>query len=465
MIKDALALLRVGLYSVRRRLSSPFFKKIYRRERYIIRLHLTARLKNGIFFQSINERAGNIEMKYSMDEVIQYTREEDVEFIRLTFCDVFGRQKNISILPDELPRAFEHGIAFDGSAIRGFGDEARSDLFLRPEPETLMPLPFRPEYGSAVQMFSLITEPDGTPFECDTRNLLKKAAAEAKRKGVEFTFGAEQEFYLFRLGADGRPTNIPVDSAGYMDAAPEDGCENIRRDICLTLGQMGIRSECSHHEEGPGQNEIDFRYSDALTAADQVMMFQRTVKTIAARNGLYADFSPKPIDNAPGSGFHINMSLKTFDEECFKGMIAGILRNVKAMTAFLNPSAESYKRLGRNKAPGFISWSAGNRSQLIRIPAAANEFRRAELRSPDPSANPYIAFALMICAALDGIENRLELPEPSPANLNLFRADNETLSRFERLPETFGSACSIAASSGFIRAHIPERIVNIYCGG
>ena len=218
-------------------------------------------------------------MNYSKEEVMQYVAEEDVKFIRLAFCDVFGKQKNVSIMPDELPRAFKYGIAFDASAITGFGDETHSDLFLHPEPETLTWLPWRPEHGKVVRMFCSITYPDGTPFECDSRGLLKKAIADAKDAGYTFYFGAEQEFYLMELDEKNNPTKIPYDHAGYMDIAPEDKGENVRREICLTLEQMGISPESSHHEEGPGQNEIDFRFSDALTAADNVMTFQTVVKT------------------------------------------------------------------------------------------------------------------------------------------------------------------------------------------
>ena len=400
-------------------------------------------------------------MRYSKEEVLQYIHEEDVKFIRLAFCDVFGKQKNISIMPDELPRAFEYGIAFDASAIAGFGDETKSDLLLHPETETLMPLPWRPEHGSVVQMFSEITRPDGTPFECDTRSLLKQAVREAKTAGYEFSFGAEQEFYLFKLDQDGKPTSEPVDEAGYMDIAPEDHGENVRREICLTLEQMGIRPESSHHEEGPGQNEIDFRYSDPLTAADQVMMFQRVVKTVAYRNGIHADFSPKPLPNAPGNGFHINMSVKPFEQQEFDKLIAGILCNIKAMTAFLNPSSGSFRRLGSYKAPGIISWSPENRSPLIRIPAARGEFRRLELRSPDPCANPYLAFALMIHAGLYGIGNGL--PLPPPIGINLYKASPETLSAYDRLPASFAEACRLAAGSAFIREHVPQEILTIYC--
>ena len=402
-------------------------------------------------------------MKYSKEEVIQYTQEEDVKFIRLAFCDVFGKQKNIAIMPDELPRAFEYGIAFDASAISGFGDERRSDLLLHPDPETLVPLPWRPEHGRVVQMFSSITRPDGTLFQCDTRSLLKNAVLEAQKAGFEFTFGAEQEFYLFRLDEEGNPTKIPSDSAGYMDIAPEDLGENVRREICLTLEQMGIRPESSHHEEGPGQNEIDFRYADALTAADHAMTFQRVVKTVAHRNGLLADFSPKPLENAPGNGFHINISLRPFqDGESFRQMIAGILGNIEAMTAFLNPSEASYRRLGSHKAPQYISWSHENRSQLIRIPAAVGEYRRAELRSPDPTANPYLAFALMIYAGLQGIAQKEILC--APADVNLYRTDSEALSAYRELPNSFEAACKAAAESDFIKAHIPPEILAIYCG-
>ena len=401
-------------------------------------------------------------MKYSKEEILQYAQEEDVKFIRLAFCDVFGRQKNISIMPDELPRAFEYGIAFDASAIAGFGDETRSDLLLHPEADTLMPLPWRPEHGRVVQMFSTITYPDGSPFECDTRSLLKTAIAEAGEAGYEFTFGAEQEFYLFLQDEEGKATKIPCDHAGYMDIAPDDQGENVRREICLTLEKMGIRPESSHHEEGPGQNEIDFRYSDALEAADNTQTFQRVVKTIAHRNGMAADFSPKPLDGAPGNGFHINMSLKPFgSEETFRAMIAGILANTRDMTAFLNPSEDSYKRLGNQKAPAYISWSEQNRSQLVRIPAAVGEYRRAELRSPDPGANPYLAYALLIWAGLDGISRGLKLP--APADINLYKADAKTLAGFEKLPESREKACEAAAKSEFVRRHVPAKILDIYC--
>lgn len=400
-------------------------------------------------------------MKYSKEEVIQYVQEEEVAFIQLAFCDVFGRQKNISIVPDQLPRAFEYGIAFDASAIAGFGDESRSDLLLRPDPETLMLLPWRPEQGQAVRMFCAIVYPDGRPFECDTRTLLRNTVAQAAEKGYAFLFGAEQEFYLFQRNEQGEPTRVPYDRAGYMDIAPDDKGENIRREICLTLARMGIFPECAHHEEGPGQNEIDFKYSDPLTAADNVMTFQAIVKFIAERNGLYADFSPKPLADAPGSGFHINMSVRAADgRDCLYPMVAGVLDKAEEMTVFLNPVEESYTRFGGHKAPKYVTWSRENRSQLVRIPAAVGEYRRAELRSPDPAANPYLAFALTIRAGLRGIGKNLALPPA--ADLNLYQADQETLARFKLLPQDRAAAIQAARSSSFIRASVPELVAAEY---
>lgn len=400
-------------------------------------------------------------MRYSKEEVMQFVEEEDVKFIRLAFCDVFGKQKNISIMPKELSRAFKYGIAFDGSAITGFGDETHSDLLIHPDPETLAFLPWRPEHGKVVRMYSTITYPDGRPFECDTRTLLQNAINEAEKEGLSFYFGAEQEFYLFNLDENGNPTKEPYDQAGYMDIAPDERGENIRREVCLTLEQMGIRPESSHHEEGPGQNEIDFRYSDAMTAADNAMTFQTVVKTVAGRNGITADFSAKPLKGKPGNGFHINISVKPNDnEENMKNLLAGILDKAVEMTAFLNPTESSYDRFGENKAPGYVSWSKENRSQLVRIPAAVGEYKRIELRSPDPTANPYIAFALIIYAGLYGMKNKPELPEES--NINLYKADEETLKKYKKLPSSLEAAKKIASESDFIKAHIPSEILNIY---
>lgn len=392
---------------------------------------------------------------YSYDEVMTYCQEEDVKFIRLAFCDLTGRQKNIAIMPEELGRAFHYGISFDASAIPGFGDEVRSDLFLFPDPSTLSVLPWRSAQGQVVRMFCDIRRPDGSPFERDSRRLLKKAVEAAKEMGITCYFGAEFEFYLFRTGENGEATRIPYDNAGYMDIAPEDKGENVRREICLTLVDMGIRPEGSHHEEGPGQNEIDFRYSDALTAADNAVTFQAVVKTIAMQSGLSACFSPKPLPDQSGNGLHINMSLQgAKDQRQRDAFMAGILRHVREITAFLNPTEESYLRLGEKKAPRYVTWSPENRSQLIRIPAARGDAVRFELRSPDPGANPYIAYALLIYAGLEGI--RTESSLCPPVNVNLFTAGPEVTDSLETLPASLPEALELARRSPLVARYMPE---------
>lgn len=409
-------------------------------------------------------RKGGSDMEYRAQEVIQYAREEKVKFVRLAFSDVYGRQKNVTIMASELERAFDSGIAFDASAVPGFGGEVRSDLFLHPDPATLAEQPWRPENGRLVRMFCDIRCPDGSPFEADCRHILRRAVRDAEAAGCSFAFGSELEFYLFRLDENGEPTRIPYDRAGYMDIAPEDRGENIRREICLTLEQMGIRPESSHHEEGPSQNEIDFRYSEPLSAADNSLTFLSVVRSVAAANGLCADFSPKPLPEHPGSGLHINLSVRGGAEgvEPLNYVIAGILEHIGALTLFLNPCEDSYLRLGGRKAPRYISWSSENRSQLIRIPAAQGEFRRAELRSADPTANPYLAFALLIRAGLDGIERRLTLPEP--ADFNLYTAPPEVLSRYKRLPASLAEAAAAAQASTEVARWLPEPVLRAYLG-
>ena len=400
-------------------------------------------------------------MNYTTQEVKQFVEEEDVKFIRLAFCDVFGKLKNVSIMPTELDRALSEGIAIDAWSITGFDCFDRSDLFLHPDPDTLAILPWRPEHGRVVRMYCDITWPDGTPFECDSRTFLKGAIEAAEKKGYTFRFGTEQEFYLFRNDLEGESTDIPYDNAGYMDVAPEDKGENIRREICLTLEQMGIYPESSHHEEGAGQNEIDFKYSDALSAADNAITFRQVVSAVAYRNGLYADFSPKPVDNAPGNGFHINFSAKSKSGiDVMQNSIAGVLSRIEDCTVFMNNSENSYKRFGVNKAPKFIAWSKENRSELIRIPAAEGDYKRAELRSPDPLANPYLAFALIIYSAIEGINGNEKLS--APADFNMYKADEETLKNYKTLPETLIKAKQKAAASEFIKTHLPKAIISAY---
>lgn len=394
-------------------------------------------------------------MIYTAQEVFDFVKEEDVKFIRLAFCDTLGRQKNTSILPSELRRAFEDGISFDASAICGFGGAEKSDLLLFPDPSTLNILPWRPSHGKVVRMFCDIRHPDSTPFSRDTRAILRRAVADAKAAGITVQFGAEIEFYLFKTDENGDPTKIPFDHATYMDVAPEDKGENVRREICLTLLDMGIQPESSHHEEGPGQNEIDFRYSDAMRAADDAMNFITVVKATARQNGLYADFSPKPLENESGNGLHINMSVKCADgTDRTPAFMAGILAHIRDLTAFLNPSEASYSRFGKCKAPKFVTWSHENRSQLIRIPAAKGEYRRIELRSPDPSANPYLAYALLIWAGLDGIAKDMC---PAPAvNLNLLTAPESETREFDTLPGSLAEAVALANGSALVRRVLGE---------
>lgn len=399
-------------------------------------------------------------MKYSRDEVMQYVAEEDVKFIRMAFSDIFGRQKNISIMPGELKRAFEYGIAIDASAIAGFGGVTHSDLFLFPDPSTISVLPWRPEHGKVVRMYCAIKYPDGTPFLSDTRELLKKAVEDAERAGVTFKFGTESEFYLFCRDENGKPTLTPYDNAGYMDIAPDDKGENVRREICLTLEQMGIRPESSHHEEGPGQNEIDFRYSDPISAADNTITFRAVVNTVAARNGLCADFSPKPLETQAGNGMHINFSASSKDGEVMNCVLGGILEHIREITLFLNRTESSYKRFGSHKAPIYVSWSRENRSQLVRIPAAKGEYRRAELRSPDSMCNPYIAFALLIYAGLDGIKKRCTLPEE--ANVDLYSLCGADAEKYDCLPRNIEEAKAVAEQSEFIKGILPEQITEEY---
>lgn len=398
-------------------------------------------------------------MTTTIAEVLQFVKENDVKFIRLAFCDLLGNQKNISIMPDELPGAFENGISFDAHAIKGFTDITKSDLFLFPDPATLSILPWRSQQGRVVRFYCQIKNPDGSIFWGDTREILKSVLARVDQKGYVCRVGAECEFYLFKTDENGEPTTIPFDNGGYLDVAPFDKGENIRREICLCLEEMGIKPETSHHEQGPGQNEIDFRYSDALSCADNLLTFKTVVRAIAAGNGLFASFSPKPLPDKSGSGLHINLSLTKNGYNVIKlgsnehskvaeSFIAGVLEKTPEITAFLNPLPNSYERFGSFEAPKYISWSHGNRSQLIRIPAATGERVRMELRSPDPATNPYLAFALVISAGLYGIEKNLSLTES--VNVDLYTADKSITERLVCLPQNMGEALKIAEQSEFV---------------
>lgn len=382
-------------------------------------------------------------------EVMEYVEEENVKFIRLAFFDVKGHQKNISIQPSELLRAFSTGISFDASSIEGFNDEAHSDLFLVPEPRTLSILPWRSFDGSVVRMYCDIYNPDGTLYKNDTRYLLKQALEQAKKAQIEIRCGNEYEFYLFQLDEKGKATKTPLDQAGYMDIAPFDQGEDVRRQICHYMMEMGMEPEASHHEQGPGQNEIDFRYNNPLLAAEDGATLRWVIKTVAQANGLVANFMPKPLKEEAGNGFHINMSTNSHMDE----FMAGILNHIKEITLFLNPTENSYDRLGEDKAPKYVSWGYNNRSTLIRIPAGN---KRLELRSPDCLANTFLAYTLLIYAGLDGIEKHMTCMEPT--SLNLFKETGE----FDVLPQSLKEAKKLAENSDFVKKYVPENILKAY---
>lgn len=386
---------------------------------------------------------------FTQKEVMEYVEEENVKFIRLAFFDVKGHQKNISIQPSELLRAFSTGISFDASSIEGFNDEAHSDLFLVPEPRTLSILPWRSFDGSVVRMYCDIYNPDGTLYKNDTRYLLKQALEQAKKAQIEIRCGNEYEFYLFQLDEKGKATKTPLDQAGYMDIAPFDQGEDVRRQICHYMMEMGMEPEASHHEQGPGQNEIDFRYNNPLLAAEDGATLRWVIKTVAQANGLVANFMPKPLKEEAGNGFHINMSTNSHMDE----FMAGILNHIKEITLFLNPTENSYDRLGEDKAPKYVSWGYNNRSTLIRIPAGN---KRLELRSPDCLANTFLAYTLLIYAGLDGIEKHMTCMEPT--SLNLFKETGE----FDVLPQSLKEAKKLAKNSDFVKKYVPENILKAY---
>ena len=309
----------------------------------------------------------------------------------------------------------------------------------------------RPKRGALIEK-TIAPEADGRFVVCF------ESEDTARLKPREYVWDVRLAIQA-NVDENGEVTDVPYDQATYMDVAPEDKCENVRREICLTLERMGIQPESSHHEEGPGQNEVDFRYSDPLSAADNAVTFLTVVKTIAARNGLYADFSPRPLEGRPGSGFHINMSVQGGADDLMHRAMGGILDKITDMTLFLNPTEQSYSRLGAHKAPKYISWSSNNRSQLIRVPAASGEYRRFELRSPDCTANPYLAFALLIWAGLSGIENNIALPEACNVNLHTADSRNVTLAT---LPKSLADAEKCAADSNFIAQHLPQSLIEFF---
>ncbi len=404
-------------------------------------------------------------------DILEFIEENDVKFIRLSFCTPLGVQKNISIMSSEIESAFENGVSFDASAIEGFSDVTKSDLLLFPDINTLALLPWRPNVNSVLRFYCDIKNPDKTPYESDSRYILKNAINNLKQMGLDCKIGTECEFYLFKTDEDEKPTLETLDSGGYCDVSPMDKGENIRREICLLLEEMGLNPERSHHEQGPGQNEVDFKFSDVLTSADNLITFKSVVKSVATRNGLFASFMPKPLKDKSGNGLHINMSLyknnvnlfsdeNNEDYKLAKHFIAGIMDKIQDITLFLNTSNNSYERFGKFEAPRYISWSKQNRSQLIRLPIANSETKRMELRSADSAINPYLAFALIINAGINGIKNRLELTPP--VDENLFDLTENKTSKLSSLPMSLNEAITHAQNSEFIKEHVDEQLLSKY---
>lgn len=395
--------------------------------------------------------------KYSKEDIIRLADENDVEFIRMQFTDIFGQMKNVAITRAQLEKALNNQIMIDGSSIEGFTRIHESDQYLHPDLDTFVILPWRPQHERVARLICDVYNPDGTPFVGDPRHVLKNVLDKAAKLGYTFNVGPECEFFLFDTDEHGHPTTQTSDEAGYFDLGPLDHGEGTRREICIALEAMGFEIEASHHEVAAGQHEIDFKYADALTAADNIMTFKLAVKTIAQRNGLHATFMPKPIFGMNGSGMHTNMSLFKdgknifFDENGERKLsreaysfIAGLLEHAKSLVAVTNPLVNSYKRLVPGyEAPVYLAWSASNRSALIRIPAARGQSTRVELRCPDPSCNPYLALAVCLAAGLDGIERGLVPPEEVTENIFSMDARTRADNGIDNLPGTLFEALEL----------------------
>ncbi len=414
--------------------------------------------------------------KYRKEDILQLVKEQDVEFIRLQFTDIFGCLKNVAITSSQLEKALDNQCMFDGSSIEGFVGIEESDLYLYPDFHTLEIFPWRPQQGKVARLICDVYRPGGEPFEGDSRYILKKALQEAKDMGYKFDVGPECEFFLFHTDENGRPTTITHEQAGYFDLGPIDLGENARRDMVLTLEEMGFVVEASHHEAAPAQHEIDFKYDEALATADNIMTFKLTVKTIARRHGLHATFMPKPKYGSSGSGMHINMSLSKNGKNIFSDeadplglskeayyFIGGIMKHIKGMCAITNPLVNSYKRLVPGyEAPVYIAWSAKNRSPLIRVPAARGEGTRIELRCPDSAANPYLALAVCLKAGLDGIKNQILPPESIDCNIFELSEEERKSHMVEMLPGTLQEAINELEKDEFIRSVLGEYVSEKY---
>lgn len=412
---------------------------------------------------------------YTKEDIVRIVRDEKVEFIRLQFTDIFGMLKSVAITSKQLEKALDNACMFDGSSIEGFVRIEESDMYLWPDIDSFVILPWNSQIGKTARLICDVYTADSEPFEGDPRYVLKRALNKAAQMGYDtFNVGPECEFFLFLVDSEGNPTTITHDKAGYFDLGPVDLGEKARRDMCLTLEEMGFEVEQSHHEEAPGQHEIDFKYTDALNAADAIQTFKLVVKTIAQKHGLHATFMPKPVYGIAGSGMHVNTSLFRNGKNAFHDesgslqlsqeaywFMGGLMKNIRSITALTNPLVNSYKRLIPGyEAPVYIAWSARNRSPLIRVPTGRGTATRLELRCPDPSCNPYLALAAILSAGLDGIENRIQPPEP--VNRNLYDMSNEDrcAGHIGVLPGSLEEAICEMRESEFVRKLLGNHIFN-----
>ena len=413
---------------------------------------------------------------FSRDHIKQIVKEYDVKFIRLQFTDLFGMSKNVAITVEHLEEALENKYMFDGSSIDGFARIEESDMCLYPDIDTFTVFPWRPQNGRVARFICDVYKPDGTPFEGDPRYILKRALAQAEKIGYTFNVGPECEFFLFHTDETGRPTTLTHDKGSYFDLSPIDLGEDARRDICLSLEDMGFDVEASHHEVANGQHEIDFKYDEALAAADKLMTFKIVVKSVARRHGLAATFMPKPITGMSGSGLHTNLSLSRDGKNVFYdtndslglskeaySFMAGIMEHIKAITAIANPIVNSYKRLVSGyEAPVYITWATKNRSPLIRIPAVKGESTRIELRSPDPTCNPYLTFAVILAAGLDGIKRGLKPPAPVDRNIYKLTCEERADLSIEQLPQSLKEALDALEKDSLIMETLGEHAASRY---
>ncbi len=414
--------------------------------------------------------------RYTKQDIIRMVEEDDVEFIRLQFTDMFGNLKNVAVTTGQLEKALNNECMFDGSSIEGFVRTEESDMYLHPDLDTYVTFPWRPQQGRVARMICDVYDVEGKPFMGDPRYVLKKVVKEAEEMGYTFNVGPELEFFLFHLEENGQPTTTSHERAGYFDLGPLDFGENARRDMVLTSEEMGISIEASHHEVAPAQHEVDIKYADALTSADNIMTFKLIARTIAKRHGLHCTFMPKPKCGVDGSGMHVNMSLMKDGKNIFDDpqgelglskeanyFIAGILKHMKSMTAITNPLVNSYKRLVPHyEAPVYIAWSASNRSPLIRIPAGRGDSARLELRCPDPAANPYFTLAVCLAAGLDGIKNKLTPPVSVNKNLFNLTVEERLELGLEKLPENLIEAITYLEQSDFVKEVLGEHISKKY---